>query len=72
MITVTFAIFRLLLDDVEGQSTLDFVLDVDCRAKREVRDKRAQQVFKNVSFVVKRDVDFRAESEIYVAAVARR
>ena len=56
-------------NDVEGQTALDFVLDVDCRAKREVRDKRAQQIFKNVSFVVKRDVDFRAESEIYVAAV---
>ena len=56
-------------NDVEGQTALDFVFDVDCRAKREVRDKRAQQIFKNVSFVVKRDVDFRAESEIYVAAV---
>ena len=56
-------------NDIEGQTALDFVFDVDCRAKREVRDKRAQQVFKNVSFVVKRDVDFRAESEIYVAAV---
>ena len=56
-------------NDIEGQAALDCVLDVDCRAKREVRDKRAQQVFKNVSFVVKRDVDFRAESEIYVAAV---
>ena len=58
-------------NDVEGQTSLDFVLDVDCRAKREVRDKRAQQIFKNVSFVVKRDVDFRAESEIYVAAVQK-
>ena len=58
-------------NDVEGQAALDFVLDVDCRAKREVCDKRAQQVFKNVSFVVKRDVDFRAESEIYVAAVQK-
>ena len=56
-------------NDVEGQTALDFVLDVDCRAQREVCDKCAQQVFKNVSFVVKRDVDFRAEPEIYIAAV---